>query len=320
MTEKIEPCADDNEIKEHIKAEIFDKIYPLKDKMRLDLDILTLNKSNFFLRVFELKGKFRAIIKQDSEKKNVIRDLSSCIIEKFNRFNIVRLEFAKKLRQETSPINIIYNPVKKDTENIKCFFSNRINLAYKTTFSENKKLRHEMAFQCYFCSNYYGRKDKFERHMENCTGRPGYVYNFNTQSLLTFEENLKFKCDIPMTAYIDFETTAPTDDCLGPESKKMFPVSYVIIFAFHPELQLDCVIIERSFGHSQMRFCSLNYLTSEQLKFKDVTMLKQLRDYALSVASKRNKLAISKMFTTELKFAGNCLIKCFNAKIKSENM
>ena len=156
--------------------------------------------------------------------------------------------------------------------------------------------------------------------MENCTGRPGYVYNFNTQSLLTFEENLKFKCDIPMTAYIDFETTAPTDDCLDPESKKMFAVSYVIIFAFHPELQLDRVIIERRFGHSQMRLCSLNYLTSEQLKFNDVTMLKQLRDCALSVASKRNKLAIWKVFTAELKFAGNCLMKWFNAKIKSENM
>ena len=108
LTEKIEPCADDNEIKEDIKAEIFDEIYLLNDKMMLDLDILTfenqcfqinriLNKKIFFLKVFELKDKSRAIIKQDSEKKNVIRDLSSCITEKFNSFNIIRLEFAKKL-------------------------------------------------------------------------------------------------------------------------------------------------------------------------------------------------------------------------------
>ena len=76
------------------------------------------------------------------------------------------------------------------------------------------------AFQCHFCSNYYSRKDKFDRHIENCTGKPGYVYNFNIQNLLTFEENLKFKRDIPLTAYIDFETTAPTDDCLDPETKK----------------------------------------------------------------------------------------------------
>ena len=52
----------------------------------LDLDILhfenqclkinqILNKNNVFLRVFELKEKFCCLIKQDSEKKNLIRDL-----------------------------------------------------------------------------------------------------------------------------------------------------------------------------------------------------------------------------------------------------
>ena len=39
-------------------------------------------------------------------------------------------------------------------------------------------------------------------------------------SLVTFEENLKSKADISLTAYIDFETTVPTDECLDTESKK----------------------------------------------------------------------------------------------------
>ena len=107
-----------------------------------------------------------------------------------------------------------------------------------------------------------------------------------------FEENIKFKHEISLTAPIDFETTAPTDDCLDPENKKMTAVSYVIIFAFHPRLLIDGVVIESSFGHSNLQLCSLNYLTSEQLKFKDINLLRQLRDCALSVASKRNKLAI----------------------------
>ena len=72
-----------------------------------------------------------------------------------------------------------------------------------------------MAWQYYFCWNYYCRKDKYD-----C---PGYVYHFNTQSLLTFEENLKYKGDIPLVAHIDFETTVPTDDCLGPENRKCLP-------------------------------------------------------------------------------------------------
>ena len=138
--------------------------------------------------------------------------------------------------------------------------------------------------------------------------------------MLTFEKNLKFKHDIPPTACINFETTAATDDCFDPENKKMTAVSYVIVFAFHLHLQIDGVIIERSFGHSNLQLCSLNYLASEQLKFKDINLLKQLRDSALSVASKRNKLAISEMFCTELKFASNCLMKWFNSKFKIRNM
>ena len=249
-------------------------------------------QKQYFLRVFELKEKFRCLIKQDAERKNIIRELSSCIFEKFNGFNIIRLEFDRKLRQKMSPIDIIYKPVKKQTENIECFLSKRTNIAYRTTFNENEKIRHGTAFQCYFCSNYYGRKDKFDRHTKNCTGQPGYVYDSNTQNLLMFEENIKFKHEIPLTAPIDFETTAPTDDCLDPENKKMTAVSYVIIFAFHPRLPIDGVVIESSFGHSNLQLCSLNYLTSERLKFKDINLLRQLRDCALSVTSKRNKLAI----------------------------
>ena len=79
--------------------------------------------------------------------------------------------------------------------------------------------------------------------------------------MVTFEENLKFKGDIPLTAYINFETTVPTDESLDLESKKMFVVSYIIIFAFHPELDIDRVIIECSFGHYQHNLTGLNYLT-----------------------------------------------------------
>ena len=114
----------DEQIKVDIGAEIFDEIYPLKSMMKLDLDILNfesqclklnqiLNKNNLFLCIFEFKEKFHCLIKQDSENKNLIRDLSACIIEKFNGFNIVRIEFDRKLRQKMSPIDIIYKPVKK---------------------------------------------------------------------------------------------------------------------------------------------------------------------------------------------------------------
>ena len=137
------------------------------------------------------------------------------------------------------PIKIIHKPVKNCNEIINCYFSSKINLAFRSTFSENGILRRGTAFQCHFCSNYYGWKDKYDRHFDSCTGTPGYIYNFNTPSLITFEEKLKYKSDILLTAYIDFEKTALTDDCLDPENAKMPAVSFVIIFTFHPELKID---------------------------------------------------------------------------------
>ena len=211
LTDKFDIVDSDEQIKADIGAEIFNEIYPLKDILKLDLDILNfenqcnkinqiLNKNNLFLRVFEFKQKFHGLIKQDPEKKNVLRELSGCVIEKFNGFTTVRLEFDRKLRQKMSPIDIIYKPVKKEDEIIECFFSSQMNLAYRATFNDSNKglkLKHSTVFQCYYCSSYFARKDRFDRHIENCTGRPGFVYNFNMQNLLTFEENLKFKRDIP---------------------------------------------------------------------------------------------------------------------------
>ena len=100
----------------------------------------------------------------------------------------------------------------------------------------------------------------------------------------------------------------------------MFTVSYVLIFACHPELNINGVIMERSFGHSRERLTSLSYHTWEQFEFKDRRTLLQLRDCALAVAKKKNKIAISKMFSTELKFAADCLLKWFNRKFKSNNL
>ena len=94
-------------------------------------------------------------------------------------------------------------------------------------------------------------------------------------------------------------------------------VSYVIILAFHPKLQLPRIIIERSFGHSLEKLCQIDYLTSEQLKYGDVITVKQLRDCALAVHKKTNVLAMSEMFCTEIKFATNCFLKWYHSKYKN---
>ena len=79
-----------------------------------------------------------------------MKELSSCIIEKFNGFNIVCVEFSKKLRQPFRPINIIYKPVKKCDKIINCYFSKKLNMAFHSSFSEGTKIRYGTAGNAIF--------------------------------------------------------------------------------------------------------------------------------------------------------------------------
>ena len=332
LTGKVDFVEQEDSLKQDVGIALSDDLFEIKSLLRLDgqdnlnfenqcFQINTiLSRHDMFLRVFELKDKFRYIIKQNSEEKKFFNELSACVVERFNGFTIVRLEFDNEIRKEFTPVDIIYKPVKKENAILNCFFTDKLHLAYKAVYNETTKwdkLKSTCAFQCYFCGKFWTRQTKLAIHMKNCLGKPGFVYNFQTRNLLTFEENIKFKRDVPLTTYIDFETTAPTDCCLDPESNKMNVVSYVIILAFHPKLQLPRIIIERSFGHSLEKLCQIDYLTSEQLKYGDVITVKQLRDCALAVHKKTNVVAMSEMFCTEIKFVTNCVLKWYHTKYKN---
>ena len=183
------------------------------------------------------------------KKQTVVRQLSSCITEKFNGFNIISIEYGKKLRGKFKPIDIIYKPVKKVDAEIKCYFLQDISRVYRNTCDKSEKLSHGFAYQCYYCNKCFVRPGKHKQHMHHFSGVPVIVYNFNNQNV-TFEDNLGYKGDLPVVAYIDFEMIAPTNSCFNSKQKKMFVVLYVIIFAFHPKLKMNRITIQRSFGHS----------------------------------------------------------------------
>ena len=157
---------------------------------------------------------------KNPKKQAIVRQLSSCVFEKFNGFNIISIEYGKKLRKRFKPIDIIYKPVKKADAEIKCYFSQDISSAYRNTCNKDKKLSHVFAYQCYYCNKLFVGPDKHKRLMEHCSSVPGIVYNFNNQNLVTFEDSLVYKGHLPVVAYIDFEATAPTDSCFDPKPKK----------------------------------------------------------------------------------------------------
>ena len=58
LTQKIEPCTNEDELRLDVTAEIFDEIYPLKENMRLDLDILNFEKQCFQINHILNKNNF----------------------------------------------------------------------------------------------------------------------------------------------------------------------------------------------------------------------------------------------------------------------
>ena len=124
-----------------------------------------------------------------------------------------------------------------------------------------------------------------------------------------------------MTVYFDFETTASTDTYYDSEQKEMFVVSYVIIVDFHPKLiGLNRVICERSLGHSYQKLNTIDYFTDDQVGHVDVNVVKQLKEAACRVASKKCKKALGQMFLIELYFIKQTLTTWFNRKFKSQNL
>ena len=75
----------------------------IKENFYLDLDIQNfdnqcfivnriLNNYNLFLRSYELKDKFQYLTVKNANKNNIVREILSCIVEKFNGFRIVAIE------------------------------------------------------------------------------------------------------------------------------------------------------------------------------------------------------------------------------------
>ena len=62
--------------------------------------------------------------------------------------------------------------------------------------------------------------------------------------MISFQDNFKYLEDVPFTVYFDFETTKGDSIFHDP---KMFVISYYQIYAFHPSLNLNKIVIFRSF-------------------------------------------------------------------------
>ena len=67
---------------------------------------------------------------KEPKKQNIVRQLSSCLMEKYNGFQVISIEYARKQRKKFKPINIIYKPTKHIETEPLCYFSEKLTLTH----------------------------------------------------------------------------------------------------------------------------------------------------------------------------------------------
>ena len=102
-----------------------------------------MTKHGFFLRFFERRNVYRFLIKANIQGKNeVTRNLSSCVIEKFNGYETIRMEIERKEKLDFNLINIVYEPTFDEKEPVVCNFTDQIHITYRSyigKFEKNKE-------------------------------------------------------------------------------------------------------------------------------------------------------------------------------------
>ena len=135
----------------------------------------------------------------------------------------------------------------------------------------------------------FDSKPVFENLIKRCNNIAGIVYKFNNRKVVSFLDNFKYIGDLPFTVYFDFETTAGdsvTDD------KKMFVISYCQIYAFHPSLNLDKIVIFRSFQQNFEEINRLDHFSQDHIQFFDPVAIKQRYCFECS-SERKNNLIVS---------------------------
>ena len=143
-TKKQDLCFEEN-FEEEIGNDLYSKFKSIKENCILDLNLNhfeemcynindILLKENMFLRIYEIKDKYRYLFHENKDAKNCLRSLSSCIKEKFNGFGWCELKLSSKEKTDLLPVNILYKPIKKSDNFVKCYFVSDLKNAYRTTY------------------------------------------------------------------------------------------------------------------------------------------------------------------------------------------
>ena len=248
------------------------------------------------------------------------RELSLCTIQKFNGYKLIRNKLQHKEISNFTPIDIAYEPTLDVKKPVLCYFAHQIFLSFHTGIEKmqngKKTMNHTTARQCHYCRNYFVKSaEKMKKNLSVCTGRASFIYSFDNGKIIDYQDNFESLGDVPFSIYFDFETT--TGSVVSFDAK-MYVVSYCMVVAFHPELNIRRRCIYRSYDQSPEQLASLShfevlgYNFFSNVDFFNVFTLKQLKDASFLWAAQRKNTALAEMFSVELKFTVDPLKNWFN--------
>ena len=164
-----------NELEKIVGKDLFKEInQPEKSKFIIDQQYffnmcyqitMILAKFGFFLRVYELKKKYRHLFMKKPDQQKSVKQLSSCLIEKYNGFTVICIKYEKKERKNFQPLDIIYKPTKDLKTEPLCYFTTDISLAYPAYYLRASKMKRATKVQsCHYCNHFFAHtQNKFER-------------------------------------------------------------------------------------------------------------------------------------------------------------
>ena len=92
------------------------------------------------------------------------RELSSCVIQKFNGYELLRNNLNSSEKKDFIPIDIIYEPTLDENKKIECFFAPDILLAYvsyiEKTRNNEKYMESRITRQCHYCNNIFVKTEE----------------------------------------------------------------------------------------------------------------------------------------------------------------
>ena len=87
----------------------------------------------------------------------------------------------------------------------------------------------------------------------------------------------------------------------------MFIISYCQIYSFHPSLNLDKIVIFRSFQQTADKIYDLNHFKQGDVPFFNKTTFYLLKDAPSAVLAREKATSLAELISVELKFTADSL-------------